>query len=69
MQAELQTEMANVDAEYEGRSDYAKGLAKMAYSGQLAAIEERYGEGLDGHSHGEAFLALFQADSCPTAFI
>ncbi len=65
MQAELQSEMASVDAEYEGRSDYAKGLAKMAYSGQLAAIEESYGDGLDARSHGEAFLALFQARFAP----
>ena len=65
MQAELQTEMANVDAEYTGRSDFAKGMAKMPYAGQLAAIEERYGDGLDGRSHGEAFLALFQARFVP----
>ena len=65
MQAELQTEMDNVDTEYEGRSDFAKGLAKMAYSGQLAAIEESYGDGLDARSHGEAFLALFQARFVP----
>ena len=65
MQAELDAEMANVDAEYAGRSDFAKGLAKMPYAGQLAAIKERYGDGLDGRSHGEAFLALFQARFVP----
>ena len=37
----------------------------MPYAGQLAAIKERYGEGLDGRSHGEAFLALFQARFAP----
>lgn len=65
MEAELQAEMAGVDAEYAGRSEFAKGLAKMPYAGQLAAIRERYGEGLDGRSHGEAFLALFQARFAP----
>ncbi len=37
----------------------------MPYAGQLAAIQERYGDGLDGRSHGEAFLALFQARFVP----
>lgn len=65
MQAELEADMAAVEEEYAGRSDYAKGLAKMPYAGQLAAIKERYGDGLDARSHGEAFLALFQARFVP----
>ena len=65
MQAELQADMAGVDAEYAGRSEFAKGLAKMPYAGQLAAIRESYGDGLDDRSHGEAFLALFQARFVP----
>lgn len=65
MEAELQAELANVEVAYAGRSDFAKGQAKMPYAGQLAAIKERYGEGLDGRSHGEAFLALFQARFAP----
>lgn len=65
MQAELQVDMAAVDEEYVGRSDFAKGLAKMPYAGQLAALKDRYGHGLDARSHGEAFLALFQARFVP----
>lgn len=62
---EMQQELQNVDREYEGRSSYAKSLAKMPYSGQLAAMQNRYGDGLDVRSHGEGFLALFQSRFVP----
>ena len=45
--AEMEQEIRNVDADYEGRSEYAKGLAKMPYAGQLHAMQRKYGEGLD----------------------
>jgi predicted ATPase len=62
---EMQQELQNVDREYEGRSAYARTLAKSAYSGQLAAMQNRYGDGLDVRSHGEGFLALFQSRFVP----
>jgi len=65
MRAEMQEELARVDREYEGRSDYAKGLAKQAAAGQLAGMQRRYGEGLQKRSHGESFLDLFQARFVP----
>jgi predicted ATPase len=49
----------------ESLSKMAKGLAMMPHAGQLAALTESYGEGLDARSHGEAFLALFQARLAP----
>jgi predicted ATPase len=65
IRAELETEMAAVDVEYKGRSQKAKGLAKMGYARELRAIEERYGDGLDARSHGESFLTLFQSRFVP----
>lgn len=62
---EMQQELQNVDRDYEGRSEYAKSLAKMPYSGQLSAMQNRYGDGLDVRSHGEGFLALFQSRFVP----
>lgn len=46
-------------------SEKARGLAIMPHAGQLAALTESYGDGLDSRSHGEAFLALFQARLAP----
>jgi predicted ATPase len=63
--AELEEEMRRVDREYENRSDYAKGFAKMPFARELHDIREKYGEGLDTQSHGESFLALFQARFVP----
>ncbi|HRJ43529.1 MAG TPA: AAA family ATPase, partial [Caldilineaceae bacterium] len=66
MQKELEADLAAVEEEYAGRSDYAKGFARMPHAKELAAIRARYGEGLDARSHGESFLALFQARFVPS---
>lgn len=65
MQAELEEELDAVEQEYAGRSDYAKNFARMPHARELAAIRQRYGDGLDARSHGESFLALFQARFVP----
>lgn len=65
VKAELRQEYEAVDREYEGRSAYAKDLAKMPYANEMQAIEQRYGEGLDSQSHGESFLLLFQQRFVP----
>jgi len=62
---ELEEEVANVDRDYTGRSKYAADLARSAYQGQLAAMQNRYGKDLDNYSHGESFLTLFQARFVP----
>ena len=63
---ELEEELNNVEREYQGRSKLVQDLARSAYSGQLAAMKNRYGEkDLDSYSHGEAFLNLFQARFVP----
>ena len=64
-QEELQQELENVEGEYEGRSKLAADLARMPYASELSAIQRRYGDGLDTHSHGESFMALFQTRFVP----
>ncbi len=63
--AELERDMRAVDDEYAGRSEYARGLAKMPYTSELNDLQQRYGEGLEVHSHGESYLELFQARFAP----
>lgn len=61
MQAELEADLRRVDEEYAHRSETAKGLARMAYTRELAAMREQYGRQLNNFSHGESFLELFQS--------
>jgi predicted ATPase len=65
MRAEMQDDLKEIDEEFEGRSEYARGLARGAVSGQLAGMQRRYGDGLQKRSHGESFLDLFQARFVP----
>jgi predicted ATPase len=65
MRAELLREMADIDLKYDGRSAYAKGLAKGPLAGSLADMERRYGVDLDANSHGQSFLKLFQSRIVP----
>jgi predicted ATPase len=64
-QEELQQEMTAIDDEYRDRSKFAAELARQPYTRELFAIQRRYGDGLDIHSHGESFLALFQTRFVP----
>lgn len=68
MKQDLQNDLNAVDEEYQGRSNYAIGLAKMPYNSELSGLSQRYGEGLDNQSHGESFLKLFQARFVPNGF-
>ena len=65
LRAEMQERLAAIDEEYEGRSAYAKGLAKGPAAGSLAELERRYGVDLDANSHGQSFLKLFQSRFVP----
>lgn len=62
---DLEHDLQRVDEEYTDRSRFAQGQARMAYARELNAIQNRYGEGLDVHSHGESYLELFQARFVP----
>lgn len=64
--AEMLEEVARVDAEFEGRSAYARGLAKGPMAASLHDMERRYGVDLDANSHGQSFLKLFQSRFVPS---
>ena len=65
LRAELLGELASIDEQYAGRSDYAKSLAKGPMAGSLADMEHRYGVDLDANSHGQSFLRLFKSRFVP----
>jgi predicted ATPase len=65
MREQLQRDLERVKEEYKGRSRTAQMYAQAAYQGELAALEDRYGEGLDARSHGESFLDFFQSRFVP----
>ncbi len=62
---DMRQELERVDQEYKDRSKMAQDLARMPFASQLNDMQNRYGEGLDVRSHGESFLALFQARFVP----
>lgn len=59
---ELGAQAAQYQAELETDPDNAEGIkrARGYILGQKRALEERYGEDADAHSHGEAFLNFFE---------
>jgi predicted ATPase len=65
LKAEIKRRAAEIEVEYEGRSELAKGLALGPLHASLAGLTASYGEGLDTQSHGESFLKLFQARFVP----
>ena len=65
LRSELQQRLLDIEVEYEGRSDKAKGLARGPAAGSLADLERRYGKDLDANSHGESFLRLFRSRFVP----
>ncbi len=65
VRAGLEGELRRVDEEFAGASDYARALARSPMLGELAALRERYGDGLDTRSHGESFLLFFRERLVP----
>lgn len=65
MHSELESDLVKVDDEYAGRSEFARGLARMPFARELYDLQNRYGKGLDVHSHGESYLELFQERFVP----
>jgi predicted ATPase len=63
--AEMQDYLREVDKTYQGRSQMAKDLARMAYQNELGEMERRYGESVDARSHGESYLNLFHQRFVP----
>lgn len=65
MRADMLEEIARVDQEYEGRSDFAKILAASPFARELHAMRQSYGEDLDANSHGESYFQLFNSRFVP----
>ena len=65
IRADAAADLAAVDVQYAGRSEYAKGLARMPHARTIGDLQRSYGEGLDSQSHGESFLKLFQSRLVP----
>jgi predicted ATPase len=62
---QMKKDLDRIEEEYHDRSLLAQDMARMPYLSELGAMERRYGQGLDAKSHGESFLALFQARFIP----
>jgi predicted ATPase len=60
IQAEMRSDLADVDEEYKGRSAFARSLAELPYKRELYEMKNDYGDGLDANSHGEGFFKVFQ---------
>ncbi|OGO39363.1 MAG: hypothetical protein A2147_10435 [Chloroflexi bacterium RBG_16_57_8] len=58
---QLQSEMIELEREARKRSEFAANQTRAGYARELSAIQSSYGDGLDTRSHGESFMALFQA--------
>ncbi len=67
MRAELEHDLKGIELSYreQKRSEYATMLATGTMKGQLAALDKRYGDGLDHRSHGESFLHFFGQSLAP----
>ena len=65
LRSELRGRMSEVEREFANATDYVRGLASGPVQASLAALTRRYGDNLDGRSHGEAFLKLFQSRLVP----
>lgn len=58
---ELKQDVDELSEEFEGKSQYVKGLALHALRKSLYEIENFYGGKLNTKSHGEGYLAFFEA--------
>jgi predicted ATPase len=62
---ELEADLQATEAEYKGRSDYAKSLAQMPFRRELYDLKTKYQGDLDERSHGESFFTFFRARFVP----
>ncbi|MFN8371860.1 MAG: AAA family ATPase [Anaerolineae bacterium] len=64
MREELEADLAAVDEEYKGRSQFAHDLAALPYRRELHEMK-RYGRDFNEYSHGESFFAFFKSRFVP----
>lgn len=60
MKQELIEDLKRVDEEYKDKSAFTRGQARMAYAGQLSAMNNAYDGELKEKSHGEGFIEFFK---------
>jgi predicted ATPase len=65
MREDFDAEIKTIEEKYKDRSQLARTLAKAPLLKERGALKERYGESLDGYSHGESFLTLFKSRFVP----
>jgi predicted ATPase len=65
LRQEMSDEIIRIERDYADRSDYARTLAKVPAASSIRAMDIKYGEDLDAHSHGESFLTIFQSRFVP----
>lgn len=65
LQQEMAEELKRTEQENAGRSEFAKGQARMAYAHSLHAMDNAYGQNPDARSHGESFLEMFKERITP----
>jgi predicted ATPase len=66
MRAEHEAEVARIDRDLAGSSNYARTLAKGPHRASIGQMEGQYGRNPDAASHGEAFLNLFAQRLVPS---
>lgn len=52
-------ELRRIEREYDGRSGYAKDLARMPHASGLSAMQNMYSGELGAQSHGEGYIDFF----------
>ena len=62
---EMQKFLDEVEVNYKDRSQMAKDYARMPYTGEMGALAQDYGDGVDARSHGESYIKLFQRRFVP----
>jgi len=67
MRAEMEADLRAVDEEYRDKSAFTRSQARMAYAGQLHAMQSRYPRDLSAVSHGKSFIDFLQARFAPNS--
>jgi predicted ATPase len=65
MRESMLRDLEEIDEEYKDRSETARAFARMPYMRELHDMTQRYGESLDGYSHGESYFTLFKSRFVP----
>jgi len=65
MRAELEIDLRETEVAYKEKSKTAQGLATIAYRREIHSLDTHYNGDLDSRSHGESYLAFFQARFIP----